>query len=152
MKKLIAILCVMITANIIHASDFVTWKYGTADVYVSAYWWTQFPDRDDSQGKHLCIAVPKALYDSWGAAKKTAIKGALAKLVSGQVRVTRANLATWAAALTSHGIPTELVLPNDTPTVGPKIYFIVAAKDQTAHDALTRLGLKEKEQPTGATQ
>jgi len=144
--KTTLILIFMLMARLASAFDLapVTWIHTATsnEVYVAAYWWTQFPNRADADGRHLCIAVPKTTWQGWGATKRAELRTAIGKLLSGQVRLSRANLPTWKTRLDNAGITAQLVMPGDTPTVGAKLYIIVCAKGEQAAARLRSFGLE----------
>ena len=144
---LITVLCLMAYTATANPLAPVVWLHGTGtpttnEVFVASYWWQQFPDREDTDGKQLAIACPKAMWQSWGAAKKAAVMDAFEKLLDGSVQVTRAKLAVWKDRFTDAGIAVELVLPGDTPTVGMKLYIIVVGDGENSNDRLRGLGLE----------
>ena len=150
MKKLLIALCLITISVQAGPLAPVVWIAGkgtatTTEVYVASFWWQQFPDREDSDGRQLAIACPRTYWQSWGAAKKAAVLSAFAKLLSGEVIVTRANLQTWKQRFTDAGISVELVLPGETPTVGAKLYVIVVALEGDAAQRLRGLGLQPRD-------
>ena len=152
MKKLIIALCLLALPAFAGPLAPVVWIAGkgtatTTEVYVASFWWQQFPDREDSDGRQLAIACPRTYWQSWGAAEKAAVLSAFAKLLSGEVRVTRANLQTWKQRFTDAGISVELVLPGETPTGGAKLYVIVVALEGDAAQRLRGLGLEPPPEP-----
>jgi len=147
MKRLIlALLLITLSTLPVYAQTLapVTWIHTntSTEVYVASYWWQQFPDRADADGRHLAFVVPVSVWDGWGAAKRQALRGNIDKLLNGTVRVTRANLATWKGLLEAAGITVDLVLPGEMPAIGAKLYVIVCAKGERAAARLRELGLE----------
>ena len=133
--------------------EYVTWLHGggtatTNKVGVIPYWWAQFPDRDDVDGREIIFAAPFALINSWGAFKKAALKNAIEKLLSGRVKLSRANLPVWKTRLTDAGIPCEIVLPGQTPSFTAKVYVIVVARGKRGVTTLWGWGLRPEDTAT----
>ena len=110
-------------------------------VYVAAFWWQQFPNRDDSECRHLVLAVPVATWNNWGVAKRDVLLNGLTRLLNGEARATRANVATWVAALNAGGIATDVVLPGEMPSLGARLFIIVVPDGQAPKARLAELGV-----------
>ena len=126
----------------------VTWEYrgaSTVDVKMACFWFDQFPDRDDDLDRHLVLVCPSAMWAGFSVAKQQAIQAAFIKLLKGEVKVNRANLATWKNRFTDAGIATDLVLPDESPSIGAKLYLIIVPKTKSASRRLNELGLYAKE-------
>ena len=120
------------------------WKKGTADVYVCPYWFSQFGGNAD-RDRHCALVVPKAVYDSWTADGKDKVRDGVNKLLSREVRATRANVASWCDQLAGYGVSAQVVLPNDTPTLGAYLYIVVCGENEKVYDRLKELGLDPNE-------
>ena len=64
-----------------------------AQVYVACYWvGNQFPNRDALSEKHLLIACRKSTWDAIANGKQAKIREGIGRLLSGEVRLTKARL------------------------------------------------------------
>jgi hypothetical protein len=153
MKMIVFAVVCFLVASCAMAEDIlapVVWLHGkgtatTAEVYVASFWWQQFPDREDSDGRQLAIVCPKAYWQSWTSAKRAAVLDAFEKLLGGEVQVTRANLAIWKQRFEDAGINVELVLPGESTTIGAKLYVIVIGLEGDAAWTLYGNGLQPRD-------
>ena len=152
LRKLIIIVLCLFVVNVsgaVFGSNPSIFQHGqgtstTNNVYIFAFHWSQqFPNRNVSEGRSLMFMCPVVYWKSWGTTKKIKMVAAVTKLLSGEVRLTKANLVIWKQRLVDAGIVVELVLPGDRPVVGMKLYIVVVGTKEIVSGRIDSFGLKQ---------
>ena len=134
------------SAGVSWADDFKVWIHGsgtatTNQVFVNAVWFDQFPNKDDNTDRQIGLAIPVNYWNSLSIAQRIAIRSGLNKLLTGEIRVTRASLLIWRNALANANIKTDLVMPGEMPTIGARLYIVIVGQGEYAAHRFNSFGL-----------